>query len=191
MAQCFELPCASDPAEVPPVWIKPVLAEIENSQPPQKLYELCIIRRNSNCKMCLAFSRESAAAWACVRYRTPPQHRFLLPSCRQLPQRAHTCICTPNSACPSPWHLDLPSQRAEPSCLHRGRRTAALTPVLPQEVAPSTSWCSEITLSQGSAGAELNASSTIFRTNFCHNVKTNYFRTAIIAPHRGMVRCWN
>lgn len=32
---------------------------------------------------------------------------------------------------------------------------------------------------------------TVFCANLSHNVKTNYFRTAIIAPHREIVRCWN
>lgn len=51
--------------------------------------------------------------------------------------------------------------------------------------APKSPWA------RGLLAQNLTRAGTIFSTNFCHNVKTNYFRTAIIAPHRGMVRCWN
>lgn len=42
---------------------------------------------------------------------------------------------------------------------------------------------------RGLPAQNLTQAGAIFRTNFCHNVKTNYFRTAIIAPHRETVRC--
>lgn len=88
---CPLLSDTSDTAEVPTIWIKPVLLEIEESQSTKFSVNHGLYRRTQTGTWDQPFSGKAlqvGSMWYCM----PPQDKFFLPSCRQLPLRTCTCI---------------------------------------------------------------------------------------------------